>query len=274
MGYSLVSASPSLETMVNLRRFLTSCEMCTVPLISASVASRLGLRASNSSSTRGRPWVMSSPVATPPVWKVRMVQLRAGLADGLRGDDAHGLADVDQLAVGHVGAVAARAHAGGRLAGQHAAHGDFLDSGRADAVGDVVVDQLVDVDDDLAGRGIDHVLGGHAAADAVVEGLDDVVAVADVADLEAAHLLAMGGEAVHFADDVLLRHVHQAAGHVARVGGTQGGIGQRLAGAVRGEEELQDRQALAEVGADGQFDDLARRRSHQAAHCRPAGGSG
>ena len=27
----------------------------------------------NSSSTRGRPWVISSPVATPPVWKVRMV---------------------------------------------------------------------------------------------------------------------------------------------------------------------------------------------------------
>lgn len=30
------------------------------------------LRASNSSSARGRPWVMSSP-ATPPVWKVRIV---------------------------------------------------------------------------------------------------------------------------------------------------------------------------------------------------------
>jgi hypothetical protein len=32
-----------------------------------------GLRASNSSTTRGRPWVMSSAEATPPVWKVRMV---------------------------------------------------------------------------------------------------------------------------------------------------------------------------------------------------------
>ena len=44
----------------------------TVPPISARVAIRLGLRASNSSSTRGRPWVMSPP-ARPPVWKVRMV---------------------------------------------------------------------------------------------------------------------------------------------------------------------------------------------------------
>ena len=76
----------------------------------------------------------------------------------------------------------------------------------------------------------------------------------------------MGGEAVHFADDVFLRHVHQTAGHVARVGSTQGGIGQRLAGAVRGKEELKHGQALAEVGADGQLDDLARRRGHQAAH--------
>ena len=35
-------------------------------------ATPLGVRASNSSTTRGRPWVMSSP-ATPPVWNVRMV---------------------------------------------------------------------------------------------------------------------------------------------------------------------------------------------------------
>ncbi len=46
--------------------------MWTVPAISLILASPLGLRASKSSSTRGRPEVMSSP-ATPPVWKVRMV---------------------------------------------------------------------------------------------------------------------------------------------------------------------------------------------------------
>ena len=38
----------------------------------------LGDRASNSSSTRGRPWVMSSVPATPPVWKVRMVSCVPG----------------------------------------------------------------------------------------------------------------------------------------------------------------------------------------------------
>ncbi len=36
------------------------------------IALPLGVRASKSSTTRGSPWVMSSP-ATPPVWKVRMV---------------------------------------------------------------------------------------------------------------------------------------------------------------------------------------------------------
>ena len=49
-----------------------SPEICSVPEISARTARPLGLRASNSSWTRGRPWVMSSP-AMPPVWNVRMV---------------------------------------------------------------------------------------------------------------------------------------------------------------------------------------------------------
>ena len=35
-----------------------------------------------------------------------------------------------------------------------------------------------------------------------------------------------------------------------------------------GDEELENRQPLAEVGADGHFDDLARRICHQAAHSR------
>ena len=44
----------------------------TLPAASAICARPFGLRASNSSTMRGRPWVMSWP-ATPPVWKVRMV---------------------------------------------------------------------------------------------------------------------------------------------------------------------------------------------------------
>ena len=44
----------------------------TTPECRASTAAPFGVRASNSSTTRGSPWVMSSPT-TPPVWKVRMV---------------------------------------------------------------------------------------------------------------------------------------------------------------------------------------------------------
>ncbi len=38
----------------------------------------LGVRASKSSTTRGRPWVMSSAAAAPPVWKVRIVSCVPG----------------------------------------------------------------------------------------------------------------------------------------------------------------------------------------------------
>ncbi len=48
-------------------------------------------------------------------------QLSTGLTDGLGGDDADGLADVDQLAGGHRAAVALGTHTGGRGAGQHGA---------------------------------------------------------------------------------------------------------------------------------------------------------
>ena len=47
--------------------------MRTTPEVRARVALPLGLRASNSSTTRGRPPAMSPPPAMPPVWKVRMV---------------------------------------------------------------------------------------------------------------------------------------------------------------------------------------------------------
>ena len=49
----------------------------TVPSTVASSAWPFGLRASNSSTTRGRPCVMSAP-ATPPVWKVRSVSCVPG----------------------------------------------------------------------------------------------------------------------------------------------------------------------------------------------------
>ena len=59
-------------------------------------------------------------------------QLRAGLADRLRGDDADRLAELDQLAGGEVAAVALRADAAARRAGQHRADLHLLDAGVLD----------------------------------------------------------------------------------------------------------------------------------------------
>ena len=53
-------------------RVLSVSSMRTRPATSLIGATPLGVRASNNSTTRGRPCVMSSP-ATPPVWKVRIV---------------------------------------------------------------------------------------------------------------------------------------------------------------------------------------------------------
>ena len=66
-----ISSDPSSGTTTSLRTFSES-SIRTRPADSLIGATPLGVRASNSSTTRGRPCVMSSP-ATPPVWNVRMV---------------------------------------------------------------------------------------------------------------------------------------------------------------------------------------------------------
>ena len=101
----------------------------------------------------------------------------------------------------------------------------------------------------------------HAAHDAVAQRLDDFAGFDDGLDVD-----AFGGAAIVLADDHVLRHVHQAAGEVAGIGRLQSGIGQTLAGAVRGDEVLQHVEAFAEVGGDGGFDDLAGGLGHQTAH--------
>ena len=63
--------------MVMTRPLPSSSPMRTTPEVRARVALPFGLRASNSSTTRGRPPAMSAP-AMPPVWKVRMVSCVPG----------------------------------------------------------------------------------------------------------------------------------------------------------------------------------------------------
>ena len=58
-------------------RALSVSSTVTMPSTVAIFARPFGLRASNSSTMRGRPCVMSAP-ATPPVWNVRMVSCVPG----------------------------------------------------------------------------------------------------------------------------------------------------------------------------------------------------
>ena len=67
-------------------------------------------------------------------------------------------------------------------------------------------------------------------------------------------------------DDDVLGHVDEAARQVAGVGRLQRRVGETLAGAVRRDEVLEHREALAEVGGDRRLDDLARGLGHEAAH--------
>ncbi len=108
---------------------------------------------------------------------------------------------------------------------------------------------------------IGDVVAGEAADEAVAE-LDDLVfAFVDGLDPD-----AVGRAAILLANDHVLRHIHQLAGHVTRVGGLERGVGQTLAGAVGRDEVLEHREALAEVGENRLLDDVAGRLGHQAAH--------
>src|SRR5256886_3592884 len=55
-------------------------------------------------------------------------ELRAGLADGLRGDDADGFSEFDHAAGGQVAAIAPRAHTTPRFASEHGTDADAVDA--------------------------------------------------------------------------------------------------------------------------------------------------
>ena len=188
-------------------------------------------------------------------------QLGAGLADGLGRDDADSLAGAHRAAGGQVHAVAAGADAALGPAGQHRADLHLVDTVGLQHLGVLLAEHPLLGAQDLAGGGIHDVPDGEAAPDTVGELLDDLPVFADLlypdAFLHAAVILA---------DDNLLGDVHQAAGQVAGVCGTQGGIGHALPGASGGDKVLQHAQALAEVGLDGDLDGAAGGVGHQAAH--------
>src|SRR5690606_12731582 len=185
-------------------------------------------------------------------------ELGARLADRLRRQDADGLAHVHDTHRGQVAAVAHAADAAAGLTGEHAADRDLVDPGLVDPVGDVLVDQVARLDPHARVAvfielvRIPHVVARPAAHAPLAQLLDDVLAL-----LERRHFEAQDRAAVLLGDRDVLRHVHQAAGQVAGVGGLERRVGQALPGAVGRDEVLEHGEPLAEVRADRALDDLA-----------------
>src|SRR5690606_1648552 len=190
-------------------------------------------------------------------------QLRARLADRLRGDDADGLAGVHQRAAPEVASVALRTQAVARLAGERRAHAHFVNPDALDLLDRVLVEQRAGLEGRLLRLGMHDVGGRHAAEDAIAQRLDDLAALD-----QRLHRHALRRPAVVLGDDEVLRDVDEPAREVARVRGLQRGVGQALAGAVRRDEVLQDVQALAKVRGDRRLDDRAVGLGHQAPHAR------
>src|SRR5436305_10075901 len=149
-------------------------------------------------------------------------QLRAGLTDGLGGDDADSLTELDLAPGGQRAAVAGAADAVLGLARQHRAHHDL---------GDV---RVVAQDGHLlrahhgAGRERTSLTGQRAALETGLE----VRPLARRVGVDVMEADAAGGAAVDLADDELLRHVDQQPRQGAGVGGAQGRVRQPLPGAV------------------------------------------
>ena len=231
----------------------------TTPDTSASSDAAFGVRASNSSTTRGQTVRDVLAGDTAGVERTHG-ELRARLADRLGRDDADGLAEIGDLAGGQHAAVALRADTRHRLAREHRAHPQARD---ALVVGEqthgVVVDLDVARDDRAVGeRGV---LGEAATEQAGLEHAPRVGAGEHVLDPDTAGRLA-----VPLPHDELLRDVDESTGQVAGVGGTQCGVGQTLAGAVGGDEVLEHREAFTEVALDRARDDLTTRVGDETAH--------
>src|SRR5437764_13216521 len=160
-------------------------------------------------------------------------ELCTGLTDGLGRVHAYSLAAIDKSAGGQVAAVTHDANAALRFAGQHRANLDALDTGCVNRGSQLFGDLLVDAYDHVAFV-IALVFESHAAHNAVAQRLDDFARFDNRLDED-----AFGGAAIGLGDDDVLRDVHQTPREVAGIRRLESGIGQTLAGAVRGDEVLQ-----------------------------------
>ena len=187
-------------------------------------------------------------------------ELRAGFADGLRGDDADGFTEFDHAARSEIASIAEGANTAAGFAGEHGADADAFDTRSLHGVCEFFRDFLVHFDDDVRFEVLD-LLQGNAANDAVAKRFDFDAGFDDGLDVN-----AFAGAAIEFVDDDVLRDVDETASQVARVRGLESGVSETLTSAVSGDEILQHGEAFAEVRSDRSLHDFAGGLGHQAAH--------
>ena len=188
-------------------------------------------------------------------------ELRSRLANGLRRDNADCLAQLDGKACAEMATVAEHTATDLRFAGEHRANLDALDIRRFDGLSLNLVNFLIRLSQLCFRTGrIHNVLGGMTAHETFGQLYNNFLAFADLRYPD-----AIRRAAIHHSDDHVLRHVDEFACHVAGVGGLERGVGESLAGAVRGHEVFDDRKALAEVRQNWLLDDFTGRFGHEAA---------
>ena len=190
-------------------------------------------------------------------------QLRARLANGLRRDDAHRLADVNHMTAGEIAPVAHRAHAMTRIARDRRPHPDLVHAQIFQTFDPGFVQHRAGFDEQRLAVASVHVVRDHPAEHPRAEHLDDVAALD-----QRRHDQPVARTAIDVGHHKILRNIDQPAREVTRVRGLQRRVGQALARTVGGDEVLVDRQSFAEVRDDRCLDDRTIRPRHRPAHPR------
>jgi hypothetical protein len=154
------------------------------------------------------------------------------------------------------------------LAGEHRADLDPVDAGVLDDPHLVLGDLLVGLHQHLAGVGIEDVLDGHAAEDAIPELLDDLAALDQRGDLD-----ALQGAAVVLGDDAVLGHVDQTPGEVPELAVLSAVSARPLRAPWVEMKYWRTESPSRKLVVMGRLDDLARGLGHQAAHAGQLAGS-
>ena len=157
---------------------------------------------------------------------------------------------------------------------------------RADAVTGMALEQIADLDlceaglgnlfgvlfgdhgvighQHLAGCGIHHFAESITADDPVRQAFQCVLRIGRIGNF--GNPLALGGITALFTDDHFLRHIHQTAGQITGICGTQSRIRQRLTRTTGTHEIFKDLHTFAEVGLDRNFHCLTVGCKHRTTH--------